>query len=324
MVSVAMAVYNGEKYIDKQLFSIVNQTLIPDEIVITDDSDNDDTYQIIKEYIIKYDKIKWNYIKNTERLGYCRNFFKALSLTSGDIVFLSDQDDIWDRDKISKMTNCMLHDKNIMCLCSKYILIDKDDNEISGEHEYSTSDKYNKDIKRFTYFKLGKNEYFKILAFPGFCFAINEKLRKDLNTFLKSIDINKIKYHDLIISFLSSRVDAFYIYNEVLNKYRMHGTNAIGIEEFNDGKKQDRIEWLRTILNNQKELLSYEIDLQSKVNTKDNENVEILNSLIDFNSKRIDYLSNKRIINTFKLVFNLNKYLSIKSYFGDLLYIIKS
>ena len=231
MISVAMAVYNGEKYIDKQLFSIVNQSLIPDEIVITDDSDNDYIYSIVKEYINKFNNIKWNYVKNNERLGYCKNFFKAIALSCGDIIYLSDQDDIWNKDKIKKMTECMLHDNNINCLCSKYVLIDKGDNIISGVHEYSTSYKYNSIIKRFSYFKLDKNEYYKILAFPGFCFAINKKLRDELNNFLELVGADKIKYHDLIISFLACRKGTFYIFNEALNKYRMHGTNAIGIEE---------------------------------------------------------------------------------------------
>lgn len=312
MISVAMAVYNGEKYIAKQLDSIVNQTMAPTEIVITDDSDNEDTYNIIKKYIEKYKNIKWIYIKNEARLGYCKNFFKAINETTGDIIFLSDQDDIWELDKIEKMSKCINDNKSIKCLCAKYVYIDRDDYIISNTHEYSTSANYKKNVKSKEYFLMDREEFLKILAFPGMCFAITKQLKVELLELLKTIDVDSIKYHDLVISYLAARTNTFYIYNEALCKYRMHGDNAIGVDLYNNKGKQDRGEWLEGLVSRQETLLGYE-----KCNNKDT-----LVTLIEFNKKRLEYLKNRKLINLL-LMFGNNQYLSLKSYFGDIYYILK-
>lgn len=325
MISIAMAVYNGEEYIEKQLYSIVNQTLVPDEIVITDDSENDNTYNAAKKVMNECCSIKWNYVRNDVRLGYCKNFFKAISLTNGDIIFLSDQDDIWYKEKISKMSKCINSNSKIQCLCSKYICIDKNDKIISSIHEYSTSLYYRKNSKNNQYFRLDKEEYFKILAFPGFCFAITKSLKDKLHDFSANVTMENIKYHDLIISYLAARENSFYIYNENLNQYRMHSTNAIGIEYYNKGEKQDRVEWINNILKNQIDLYSYEniIQLNPKPIININENLFILNKLIRLNSMRIEYLKNKQLLKMLCLVFRKKYYLSIKSYLGDMNYILK-
>lgn len=321
MISVAIAVYNGEKYIEKQLNSIVNQAIQAYEIVITDDSDDNKTYEIIKKYIDKYNNIKWTYIKNEKRLGYCMNFFKAISLTTGDIIYLSDQDDIWDAHKIEKMTDCIQHDTNIKCLCSKYICIDENDKIISKAHEYSTSLSYKINTKKNKYFKLDKKEYFKILAFPGMCFAITKQLRNDLTDFLKLINTNNIKYHDLIISYLAARTNSFYIYNDVLCKYRMHKDNAIGVDIYNNKGKQDRVLWLENLIKNQEDILNFEKELLLNANNNENANIEILSKIIRFNNLRFKFLNEKKIFKLLYLIYYKDRYLSIKSYLGDIKYI---
>lgn len=94
MLSVALCTYNGEKYIGEQLKSILTQELPVDEIVICDDGSTDSTIQII-EYIKKTASIDIRVYCNECTLGVCANFQKAVDLCRGDIIFLSDQDDIW-------------------------------------------------------------------------------------------------------------------------------------------------------------------------------------------------------------------------------------
>lgn len=93
-LSVAMCTYNGEKYIREQLMSIRNQTLRIDEIVICDDCSEDDTVEIIENLIRQYDLPVRLHV-NTWNHGYRKNFEQAICRCSGDIIFLSDQDDIW-------------------------------------------------------------------------------------------------------------------------------------------------------------------------------------------------------------------------------------
>ena len=102
MISIAMTTYNGARFVEAQLRSILEQTRQPDEIVICDDGSRDDTVNIIRRIIKTSGTDRIRLIENEQNLGYIRNFYKAISLTKGDYVFLADQDDIWHRDKIEK------------------------------------------------------------------------------------------------------------------------------------------------------------------------------------------------------------------------------
>ena len=90
MISVCIATYNGEKYIKEQLDSIINQIKEDDEIVISDDNSTDRTLEIINSYKDKRIKIYHSNARN-----FKKNFENALGNANGDIIFLSDQDDVW-------------------------------------------------------------------------------------------------------------------------------------------------------------------------------------------------------------------------------------
>lgn len=101
-VSIAMATYNGAQYIHAQLQSFIEQTRLPDELIISDDCSTDRTQAIIREFA-EVAPFKVELHCNKENLGYCGNFNEALMKTNGDLVFLSDQDDVWFPEKIEHM-----------------------------------------------------------------------------------------------------------------------------------------------------------------------------------------------------------------------------
>ncbi|WP_353168979.1 glycosyltransferase family 2 protein [Flavobacterium sp.] len=103
-VSVALCTYNGEKYIVEQLDSILNQTKPVDEIVICDDISTDGTHDIIYQYCSKFPNIIKFHI-NDVNLKSVKNFEKAISLCTGDVIFLSDQDDIWLPEKVADIVH---------------------------------------------------------------------------------------------------------------------------------------------------------------------------------------------------------------------------
>lgn len=111
-ISVAMATYNGEKFIRQQLDSILKQTIQPDEIVISDDGSKDSTLDIIKEFQRKNPKIILVY--NTRNHGADGNFANAFSNTTGDLIFPSDQDDLWEINKIELMYKEFTNDIDIV------------------------------------------------------------------------------------------------------------------------------------------------------------------------------------------------------------------
>ena len=99
-ISVVMAAYRGEKFIGAQLQSLAAQTRPPDEVVITDDSPDDATRREVERFS---GLLPLRYVANPVRLGVTGNFNAALAQTTGDAVFLCDQDDVWYPEKIEAM-----------------------------------------------------------------------------------------------------------------------------------------------------------------------------------------------------------------------------
>ena len=101
-ISIALATHNGDAYLESQLVSFLKQTHLPDELIIFDDASTDMTVTILQRFATIAPFTVKIYV-NENNLGYAQNFSKALEMCSGDIVFLSDQDDVWHADKIKMM-----------------------------------------------------------------------------------------------------------------------------------------------------------------------------------------------------------------------------
>lgn len=100
-VSVAMATYNGERFVAEQLESIVSQTVPPGEIVVCDDASSDGTAELIRAFAAR-SPVPIRLERNAVNLGYADNFLKAASLTTHPYIAFADQDDVWRRDKIER------------------------------------------------------------------------------------------------------------------------------------------------------------------------------------------------------------------------------
>lgn len=128
-VSIAMATYNGAKYILQQLESFANQSRLPDELVISDDCSTDETESIVHAFaghapfVVKFHR-------NKKNLGYCGNFNEALQKTTGDIVFLSDQDDVWFPEKIEHMLGVAEQHPDALVIMNDAALTDGELNEV--------------------------------------------------------------------------------------------------------------------------------------------------------------------------------------------------
>ena len=118
MISVCMATYNGRRFIKEQILSILQQLSNQDELIITDDASIDDTEHLIQDF--NDSRIK--FYKNTTRLGYIKNFELALSKSSGEIIFLSDQDDIWLPEKISRMCQIIENNDCSAVVCNAQVI----------------------------------------------------------------------------------------------------------------------------------------------------------------------------------------------------------
>lgn len=101
-ISIALCTYNGAKFLPEQLASFLAQTQLPDELIVCDDFSTDKTLQIIEDFV-QTSPFVVKIFRNEENLGVIKNFEKAINLCTGDIIFLSDQDDIWMSEKIERV-----------------------------------------------------------------------------------------------------------------------------------------------------------------------------------------------------------------------------
>ena len=108
-----MCTYNGAEYIREQLDSILAQTLKPDEIIIQDDGSTDDTIQILREYTKRDRSI--SIFQNDVQLGVNNNFYSALDKATGDYIAISDQDDLWDPQKLQKQYEAIRDNEHWLC-----------------------------------------------------------------------------------------------------------------------------------------------------------------------------------------------------------------
>lgn len=228
-ISVAMATYNGEKYIRQQLTSILNQSMMVDEIIVVDDNSNDKTIEIIEEMRCPQIRI----YKNSKNLGYVENFYRAISLTHGKYVFLSDQDDIWEQEKV-KLTLAELQksDRN-MAVCTGFSLIDQDDNPIVDIEHYQVNDfvlQKHKDVEELT---------LKRLAFGNVVQGCTYCVRRDAIEVYLKVHNNEV-IHDYQLMLISAAMGKVKYLNKSLIRYRLHGNNAVGFE-----KKKHRLEMPR-------------------------------------------------------------------------------
>ncbi|OAA86942.1 glycosyltransferase family 2 protein [Clostridium ljungdahlii] len=119
-ISVLMATYNGEKYIEEQLNSLLVQSREIDELVIVDDYSTDATVCIIRDFIDKHKKNdSWVIYENEKNKGWKKNFHEGISLITGSVLFFCDQDDIWLTDKIECQMKILEQHPEIMVLASE-------------------------------------------------------------------------------------------------------------------------------------------------------------------------------------------------------------
>lgn len=119
--SVAMATYNGEQYLRTQLESILSQLDSDDEVVIVDDASTDSTVNLVEGF----NDPRILLLRNSVNLGVLKSFERAIKTTSGEILFLSDQDDVWHADKVRVVTAAFA-DPSVTLVLSDAVIINAD------------------------------------------------------------------------------------------------------------------------------------------------------------------------------------------------------
>ena len=208
MISVCIATYNGEKYVERQLRSILSQIALTDEVIVCDDGSSDETVAAILNCNDQRVRIH----QNRERLGHVKNFEKALTLAGGEHIFLSDQDDIWLPGRVETMMRCGEHDEAILLVASNFDLIDKNDSFIGEFRKLGTVRKLR--IIQILDIFMGNSPYF------GCTFM----LRKSLLRYCLPFPGN-IESHDIWIALVASYFGRVVNIIDPTLQHRIHGNN---------------------------------------------------------------------------------------------------
>ncbi len=203
MISVCIATFNGEKYIKRQLSSILSQLSAGDEVILADDSSTDNTLDVVRSF--KDSRI--HIIDGPNKHSPIWNFERALSKASGDYIYLADQDDEWLPDKI-KVTQQYL--QNYDCIVSDNVCINGDGTIIS-----SSFYKLNKTKSGKYYNLLIKNGYL------GCCMAFKRKVLEASLPFPSNIPM-----HDIWIGNVAAFKYNVKFIPEKLIRFCRHGDNV--------------------------------------------------------------------------------------------------
>lgn len=206
MISVVLAAYKGEKYILAQVESILSQLGKDDELVISDDYPEGNTFATL-ENIIKTDS-RVRYIKGEGR-GLIKNFENAVTHSKGNYIFLSDQDDVWLDGKVhavmtefEKGADVVMHDA---------LITDADLNP-TGERAFVLNSSCTGTVRNVI-----KNSY------QGCCMAFTKEMKTHILPFPENIPM-----HDQWIGLMGEKYGKVHLINHPYILYRRHSESVSG------------------------------------------------------------------------------------------------
>ena len=277
-IDILLATYNGEKYLKEQIDSILNQTYSNFRLLISDDCSKDGTRKILEEYEKKDNRIKVFY--QEKNLGYVKNFEFLLKNVENKIFALSDQDDVWNENKVENTYN-KLKETNSDLVFTDLEVVNQDLNMICPSfNDYMLlSRKINKCINSYE------------LEYLYNCITGCTLMAKDsfLDKVLPIPMDSKYVIHDSWLGLIYAIYGKITYLNEKTIKYRQHGNNQVGT---------DKISHKFTKLNDVRDLF---IDVKFKLFNTYVNNKEVFDlKLQKQNEEALEYfklLKNKKYFN---------------------------
>ena len=201
-----MAVYNGEKYLHKQINSILTQLSVEDEIIVIDDTSTDSSVKILDDF----NDPRISIHQNNKNAGVVISFEKAVSMANGEIIFLSDQDDVWLPNKTRKFLEIFQSHPTITLVLSDAQIID-DKDRITASSYFNLRGEFSDNL--FT--NIIKNKY------HGCTMAFRREILDIAIPFPHDIPM-----HDMWIGLVNSIYGKTFYIDEPLIQHRRHNNNT--------------------------------------------------------------------------------------------------
>lgn len=221
--SVALCTYNGEEFLPQQLASIIEQTRLPDEVVISDDASTDATPEIVSRFMSDARSlgVDVRFFRQTTTQGVTANFEFVTRLTQNEIIFLADQDDVWNSGKVERILR-EFEDPSVVLVASDAQLIDGNDELLKGILSERLL------VRPFEREQLMRGDL-SILApsrnlFTGATMALRR------NVLLTAMPFTSHLHHDDWLAQIAWLVGDIRMLSGCLMSYRLHARNTIGIQ----------------------------------------------------------------------------------------------
>lgn len=313
--SVVLASYNGEKYILEQLESIKNQTISVDEVLIVDDQSTDSTQCICEDFIRKNNLKNWRVEVNSKNLKTIRSFLEAFKRVSGDIIFMSDQDDIWLNNRVETFLNTFKETPDALSIASTFSRFN-DSIELSPKTKHPF-------FKKDGLIKIRLSDFCQFYYYLGMSVAFKKELFDRIHINFENNNIS----HDMLINYYATIYGNFYYLDKVLTKRRSYPDSVSNSEMRNITQKKYNGDKHIMLCNIQIGMIIKFLNViqQEKEYINDYfEKERILRKFLNSERKRYEYLSDKKLIGILK---NISYYLTIqkgvKLMIKDIIYIAK-
>lgn len=304
-VSVCVATYEGESYILQQLRSLRKQTREIDEVILFDDRSKDSTQAYVQAYIQKH-ALPWKFYIQESNVGYIRNFASALKKCSGDFIFLCDQDDLWELDKVERMVKLFEEHEEIQCINSSFTYIDAQNNVLPQEDQATNYGMLWNRVEAHSFVPIAFEEILYHNIAMGCTMAFRSSL-KDIYLTHSSFQAP----HDWEINRIAAIQNGLYFYQEKLMRYRIHENNTVGNDNVNGRSHKKRIKNAWT-------MFSYSESYSSYVTILNDEQKQRCHHVHQLCEKRYALLQYKKKLNWFKLLLHIKDYRKMVSMKGML------
>jgi len=222
-ISIAMATYNGAAFLREQLDSIIAQSRLPDELIVCDDQSTDETVQILRDYAGR-SPFPIRVEINEKRLGSTKNFEKAIGLCSGDIIALSDQDDVWMPHKLETIEGRFEREADLGLLFSNGFLIDERGNRLQGD--MWSRFKFSERLQRL----FVDCRVYDLLLSWSFITGATIAFRSQFQSLILPVpDGVRTFIHDRWIAILIAAVARVDFIEDKLISYRLHAQQQLGV-----------------------------------------------------------------------------------------------
>jgi glycosyltransferase involved in cell wall biosynthesis len=218
-ISIALAVYNGTNFLDQQLASFLKQTRLPDELVVVDDCSTDATVELLEDFA-KTSPFPVKIFRNESNSGSTYSFERAINECSGDLIFLSDHDDIWTERKVEIMSEFTEAEAAGLVFCDA-ILIDENGNLVGRKL-------FQEDVKKKIQGAIEEGRLFQLLLQRNYIGGATSCFRRQLIPWVAPFPINTHLYHDGWIGLVASATGKVLFLDMPLNYYRQHSSQQAG------------------------------------------------------------------------------------------------